>query len=134
MGIGHLCGTQTFKQVKHSHTLRKRKKRKALGVRSSGLSFVGLESSLVSCLAVCWARADERVGQVCGTGMRVSVLVLMDMVLVSENSSAALGAKCAHLGHRSEQCGILTGTPGWSLQTTHPPATTVKEEAGLWFL
>lgn len=50
-------------QVKHIHTLRKRKKWKARGVRSSGLSFVGLESSLVSCLEVCWGRADVRGGR-----------------------------------------------------------------------
>lgn len=56
--------------------------------------------------------------------------VLMDRVLFSENSSAALGAKGAHLAHRSEQCGILIGTPGWSLADHTSPGSHCEKRGG----
>lgn len=36
-----------------------------------------------------------------------------DMVPTSQKSSGALGPKCAHLGHRSVQCGILMESGSW---------------------
>lgn len=49
-----------------------------------------------------------------------------DMVQFSENSSAALGAKCAYLGHRSEQCGILMGG-SWLLSGRLPALMKLKQ-------
>lgn len=87
----------------------------SLGVRSGSLALWVLRPDICELGGWCWA----------------CVWFCMDMGPSSQNSSAVLGAKCAHLGHRSEQWGTLmaVGVLIGLWQTSCPHEATGKVEA-----